>query len=131
MVTGMPAKLKLIDFGYAASFANKRLTGRVGTCEYMAPEVIRNEQPYTEKCDIWSIGVSLFVICFAMFPWDTDSGSFDERIVAIMENRQKDLSKLWRAKDLPDGMRDLIDRLMTRDPSARPKAKHVIKRTAW
>lgn len=32
----------------------------VGTVWYMAPEVFRNS--YTEKCDIWSAGVMLFIM---------------------------------------------------------------------
>lgn len=36
------------------------MNSTVGTCWYMAPEVYAKD--YTEKCDIWSAGVMLFIL---------------------------------------------------------------------
>lgn len=40
-----------------------------GTPEWMAPELIRNE-PFTEKCDIFSLGVIMWELCLLSKPWD-------------------------------------------------------------
>ena len=51
--------VKIIDFSVARLFtANKTMTGRFGTEAYMAPEVYAN-LPYTEKADIFPVGVLL------------------------------------------------------------------------
>lgn len=53
--------IKVIDFGTAETFKTRaKLREFVGTAYYMAPEVI--EERYTEKCDVWSCGVILYIL---------------------------------------------------------------------
>lgn len=51
---------KIVDFG-EAKFHIKEASSRVGTLGYMAPEV-QAGRPYTEACDCWSLGISLYEI---------------------------------------------------------------------
>lgn len=54
-------KVKLIDFGGAKLMGNKLLTTcKVGTRGHQAPELLLN-RPYTKRCDIFSLGVMLFI----------------------------------------------------------------------
>lgn len=43
----------------------------VGTAYYIAPEVLLSE--YNEKCDIWSIGVCLFIMLTGKPPFDGEN----------------------------------------------------------
>lgn len=53
--------IKIIDFGSALFFTPRtKFSETLGTPYYIAPEVIR--QNYNEKCDIWSIGVILYIL---------------------------------------------------------------------
>lgn len=56
--------VKLIDFGSAKSYLNgAELTTKVFTVHYVAPEILtRKTIPYTEVCDVWSLGVILFLL---------------------------------------------------------------------
>lgn len=40
-------------------------------CYYIAPEVIKGD--YSEKCDIWSLGVILYILVSAAPPFDGKS----------------------------------------------------------
>jgi serine/threonine protein kinase len=52
----------LVDFGISRNFRDKRrlMTSAVGSPWYLAPEQIK--RLYDEKCDVWSLGVSIFWI---------------------------------------------------------------------
>ena len=66
-----PTTLKLIDFGLAIEYKpferHTQLSAKVGTLNYLSPEVIRGN--YTYKCDIWSIGIIYYELLFGKLPW--------------------------------------------------------------
>ena len=65
------AELKLIDFGLSKHFeGGEVIHGAVGTPFYVAPEVLTNN--YSQKCDIWSIGVIAFMLLVGFPPFDGD-----------------------------------------------------------
>ena len=68
--------MKIIDFGTSVlNTDNKVLTSTHGTSYYIAPEVLKNK--YNEKCDVWSIGVMLYILLSGKPPFD---GSNDNEI---------------------------------------------------
>eukprot|EP00826_Nyctotherus_ovalis_P055974 TRINITY_DN748_c0_g12_i1.p1 TRINITY_DN748_c0_g12~~TRINITY_DN748_c0_g12_i1.p1 ORF type:complete len:315 (-),score=82.99 TRINITY_DN748_c0_g12_i1:766-1710(-) len=53
--------IKVIDFGTAETFKSRaKMREFIGTAYYMSPEVIDGR--YTEKCDVWSCGVILYIL---------------------------------------------------------------------
>lgn len=57
---------KVADFGFAckADISGKKLIKEcVGTPLYMAPQLLEN-QPYSSKSDLWSIGMMLYEMLF-------------------------------------------------------------------
>lgn len=69
IMIGRDGELKFIDFGLSKKFSGKGnlMKTVVGTPFYMAPEVI--DGPYNHKCDIWSLGVLMYVILSGYLPF--------------------------------------------------------------
>jgi len=61
--------VKITDFGLARNqdFKNK-MTGNLGTCQYMAPEVMQ-QQEYTEKADVFGFGITMWEVCVRQVPY--------------------------------------------------------------
>ena len=60
--------IKLIDFGCSKIFqSNRKYNEVIGTIYYSSPEVLNNN--YNEKCDIWSIGVIMFLLISGKMPF--------------------------------------------------------------
>lgn len=62
-------QIKLTDFGLAAVLPQKgKLHGVAGTSPYMSPELL-GSQGYDDKTDVWSLGVTVYVMLFGTFPY--------------------------------------------------------------
>ena len=52
---------KIVDFGFAEPINNKELVSRAGTPGYIPPEIFKLN-PYTNKGDIFSVGVIFYSV---------------------------------------------------------------------
>ncbi|WWC92964.1 uncharacterized protein L201_007927 [Kwoniella dendrophila CBS 6074] len=60
--------VKLCDFGVSGELVDSIAGTFTGTSFYMAPERIQN-QPYTIKADVWSLGMTLHEVAHLRFPF--------------------------------------------------------------
>jgi len=61
------------------------LHDRYGTSYYIAPEVLFEE--YDEKCDMWSIGIILYILLTGKPPFD---GADDKQIIKKVRHGRYD-----------------------------------------
>lgn len=72
--------IKLCDFGWAAPDILRKRSTFCGTYEYMAPEMI-HEQQYDHRIDIWALGVLLYELIHASAPFPAET--FDQMKLKI------------------------------------------------
>lgn len=115
--------LKLIDFGTSVKYNKKqgKLKGIMGTSYYIAPEVLRDE--YDERCDVWSIGVVLYILLSGKAPFD--GGNDDEIIQAILKGEYSMSDPIW--EEISEDAISLIKRMLTHDYKKRIQAKDALK----
>ena len=114
--------IKLIDFGTSCFYdAAQPMRQKLGTPYYIAPEVLGNG--YSEKCDLWSCGVILYILLSGFPPFP---GKTDEEII-----RRVRLGKYTFAHaefdSVSDQAKNFIKRLLVLDPTQRPSAQEALQ----
>ena len=114
--------IKIIDFGTAVIFTkNKRENMLIGSSYYIAPEVLSRN--YTEKCDLWSCGVIMYILLTGRPPF---GGSDDEKILSKVKKGKFDLVKYpWSI--ISNEAKDLIKKLIEIDPNKRLSAEDALQ----
>ena len=116
--------LKIIDFGLSNNFKDdntgkdKKMTSKVGTAYYVAPEVL--EGNYNEKCDVWSAGVILYILLCGDPPFNGPND--DEIYKKILGRKFLFSNKIW--KHISNESKELIKEMLS-DYNIRPSAEDV------
>jgi len=111
-------RIKLADFGFSRRLApGERLTGKLGSPYYVAPEVLEGE--YDVRADLWSLGVILYMLLSGRPPFN------GPRTPAILDAVRAAKVSLdgpqWQ--EVSSGARDLVARFLQKEPGARPCAE--------
>nr|XP_025687819.1 serine/threonine-protein kinase EDR1 isoform X6 [Arachis hypogaea] len=111
--------VKICDFGLSRIVTETpmRDSSSAGTPEWMAPELIRNE-PFTEKCDIFSLGVIMWELCTLSRPWE---GVPPERVVYAVAHEGSRL-------ELPEGPMGRLISDCWAEPHERPSCEEILSR---
>ncbi|KAG4986000.1 hypothetical protein JHK82_033611 [Glycine max] len=111
--------VKICDFGLSRIITESpmRDSSSAGTPEWMAPELIRNE-PFSEKCDIFSLGVIMWELCTLNRPWE---GVPPERVVYTVANEGARL-------DIPEGPLGRLISECWAEPHERPSCEEILSR---
>ena len=121
------ADVKIIDFGLSRNDDKPYggiMSSRVGTPYYVAPEVL--SQSYTNKCDVWSIGVITYILLCGFPPFN--GGNDYEIIMEVEAARISFPSPEW--DDMSGAAKDFVAYLLQKDPIRRPTAKEALEH-AW
>ncbi|CAK7339408.1 unnamed protein product [Dovyalis caffra] len=72
LLDGSPApRLKICDFGYSkSSVLHSQPKSTVGTPAYIAPEVLSRQEYDGKVADVWSCGVTLYVMLVGSYPFE-------------------------------------------------------------
>jgi len=122
-VTGESSQLKLIDFGFAKIWDPSTLMmASCGSVAYVSPDVL-SKKGYTDKCDVWSLGVIHWMLLTGYPPFHGD----EKTIMANIRAGKPDWSHKQRWKHVSPPAVDLVRRLMAFSPSERPSAREALQ----
>ena len=110
--------IKLCDFGWAKELNLENRNTFCGTAEYMAPEIVTNEN-YDFSVDIWSLGILLYEMIFGHSPFEGKNKN------SIMINIKS--HELIYDKPISNECKDLIEKILENNPQKRLKIKNIIE----
>lgn len=110
------SRLKLIDFGFSKVWhPREKLQASCGSIQYVSPEVLRGN--YDCQCDMWSLGVIVFMLLSGQPPFD---GYEDEVLDNIRSGSYKMKGNRWKA--ISEEAQDFVKKLLVVDPKQRMNA---------
>ncbi len=86
ILVGLHGEIKISDFGWSVHAPNNRRKTMCGTLDYLPPEMVKgnNENYYTEKVDLWSLGVLTYEFLVGEAPFE-DTPIMTQRRIARAE----------------------------------------------
>jgi serine/threonine protein kinase len=108
-------KIKLADFG-----CSKQITGKncfrtlCGSPQYVAPDLYLQEDGYSEKCDLWSVGVVIYILLGGYAPFEAPH---DDLPYIICQGDYEFHEQYW--KEISSEPIDLISSLLVVDSEKR------------
>jgi len=126
--------LKMTDFGLArfnTTSSRDSLKKLCGTFTYQAPEMVDQSQPYSAKCDVYSLGIVLWEMIYRVIngQYQIPYGEypalrmdFDIIFNVAQKNLRPTIPKTCHAE-----LATLVSSCWTKDPSQRPTATEVLK----
>merc|ERR1712123_452243 len=147
-----PFPVKLCDFDLCSSVnievSTPQLLTPVGSLEYMAPEVVdafmiddyddeEEEMSYNKKCDIWSLGIIMYILLCGYAPfsgncgldcgWERGESCMDcqEMLFSSIQEREVEFPEQhWG--NVSNQAKDIIKLLLVKDSSIRLDAEEVL-----
>ncbi|OYP33866.1 hypothetical protein CGZ80_16860 [Rhodopirellula sp. MGV] len=134
LIVDRTGEVKLLDLGLAAFessvqdrvdaskefAAEKPSSSAIGTIGYMSPEQAAQGTAIGRQSDLYSLGVTLYKLLTGRLPIEASgTGNAAQMFVAVQNETPVDPT-VYRP-EIPDGVLELIDRLLQKDPLARPK----------
>ncbi|XP_028795654.1 phosphoenolpyruvate carboxylase kinase 2-like [Neltuma alba] len=123
LFAGQQGRLKLADFGSAEFFKKGELmSGVVGTPYYVAPEVVACRE-YSEKVDVWSSGVILYMMLSGNPPFDGETEV--EIFEAVLRGNLRFPRQYFES--VSREAKDLLRRMLCKDNCRRISAEEVLR----
>ncbi|XP_076956170.1 serine/threonine-protein kinase SRK2I-like [Bidens hawaiensis] len=127
LLDGSPApRLKICDFGYSKSAVlHSQPKSTVGTPAYIAPEVLLRQEYDGKIADVWSCGVTLYVMLVGGYPFEDPNEPKDfrktiHRIVHVQYSIPENIQ-------ISPECRHLISRIFVADPAQRITMEEIEK----
>ena len=125
-----PPTVKIADFGLAKLVGEKKVTSTFcGTPQYFAPEVLESREShrgYDSACDLWSVGVIMYILLCGSPPFDetrpsavasAPTPSIFDQIKAGITVQDHLTDDLW--KGVSDAAKHLVSKLLVVSPKHR------------
>lgn len=120
LLLGLQGQLKIADFGWSVHAPHSRRQTLCGTLDYLPPEMVEGKE-HDAGVDLWSLGVLCYEFLVGAPPFEA-AGHSDtyKRILKV------DL-KFPASVPLSEGAKDLISKLLVRQPSQRLSLDGVLR----
>ena len=118
---------KVCDYGFTrivdANPDSLRDYTKVGTPFYCCPQIL-NDEKYSSKCDVWSIGIILYQLLYFTYPYKKEVNNMKDLADRM---KAKEPIKLPKKRKVSKDVKELLSWLLQKDEKNRPLAVELLK----
>jgi calcium-dependent protein kinase len=122
--------IRLIDFGLSLTYDQNQNSVKqkfVGAAYTLSPEVLA-KKPYTEKSDMWSIGIIIWILLAGDFPFIRDYEDLKkEGMRKKLEKGDYNFGITWRGRGITENAKEFVRGCLTCDPTDRWSALQALE----
>lgn len=118
LLVGPFSQLKIADFGWSVHAPTSRRNTLCGTLDYLPPEMVEGKL-HDEQVDVWSLGILLYEFLVGNPPFEAEGHSATYRRISAVD--------LKFPRSVPEDAKDLIRKLLQKDPRMRLSLQSVQK----
>jgi len=116
LLLDLKGNLKIADFGWSVHAPSGRRSTLCGTLDYLPPEMIEGK-PHDSQVDVWSLGVLMYEFLVGTPPFEAKGHQETYRKIKNVDLKFPDY--------VSDSARDLISKLLVKDPASRFKLSDI------
>ncbi len=116
-------KITLIDFGFSCKVTSLS-KDRMGTWDYLSPEIL-SQQPYDLlRADIWSLGVVFYILLTKKLPFHGERNDLFQEI--LKKDPFLDIP-MWTLEKYSVAWFSLVREMLNKDPDERPCIEELLE----
>ena len=125
---GADSNIRLIDFGLSATYDHSDSRAKTHGAAYtMSPEVASKSGPYTEKSDVWAIGVIIWVMLAGDYPFiKTYEDLNNEKRKSDLVNARYSFGITWKGRGITNDAKNFVKGCLCKSPADRWTAKEAL-----
>ncbi len=127
--TSAKSSIRLIDFGLTKAYnstANNK--DSLGAAYCLSPEIVAGKGSYTDKSDIWSIGVIVWIQLAGDYPFmKTDADLKDEAKRSKLVNANLMFGITWKGRGITEHAKNFVRGCLKKDPKERWSAIQALE----
>ena len=105
---------------------DEKVTGKIGTPLFMAPEVANNMSYLPKPADMWSLGITAYSLLFGTFPFNLLDTIDQYGAVNITKATFNEPPSFPKLPLVPEKLKDVLRKLLDRNPETRMTAEQLI-----
>ena len=86
----------------------------------MAPQILNSEK-YPYKCDVWSVGITIYIMFTGSLPFDLNSTKDNSEALIFKKIQTNNLDLNHKIFINNEGIKEIIRLMLTKNPKERPK----------
>jgi len=123
------ATIRLIDFGLSKTYDRAEVSRKaIGTAYTLSPEIASKTGHYTDKTDIWSLGVCAWVLLSGDFPFIRTEADLDDKFkLNRLINAKFSYGVTWTGRGISKHAKHFVEKCLKKNPADRWSAKEALE----